>query len=144
MATIRCASINGGSEKARYGDMVQFNGPDGRLITGAVTDIHRSHGTTYLELDDTYQVEAWHARAAQPVARIKPGSHVTLRADVVSADGQTLLAGTTLEILSWRAGHVMVVDKNNEFFSVHMVSLVLAAWPTVPDIRLIRWERSRP
>lgn len=139
MQVIRSAKINGGTETAKYRDMVEFNGPDGRLITGAVTSITRAHGVVYIQLDSKWQVESWYVRKAKPAATIRPGVPLTLGQDL-EYEQIRLAAGTVIRPLYWRAGVVTVELADTALVRLPHLTITVAAYPNV-DWRLVRWER---
>lgn len=136
---MRSAKINGGTETAKFGDMVSFNDGEGRQISGAITDIFRAHGNVCLQLDRKWQVEAWYARLAQIAATVKPGSPVTLQRDLVHEQVH-LVAGTVIRPLYWRVGAATVELPNMVVVRLPMLALMQAAFPDA-DVRLVRWER---
>lgn len=141
---IRSARINGGSEIIRRTELVQFNNGEGHLIIGSVTDIHRAHGTIYLQLDGIFQVEAWHARKATPLITVSPGCNLVLRAPL-QVEGGEITAGTVVQITTWRLGKVGVFVANyvpspGLLFSVQQSDLVKALLPG-KDPRLVAWSR---
>lgn len=136
----KSAAINAGSQRAKFGDLVQCNNAEGHLLTGAVTKIHRVAGTIYLQLDGTYEVEAFHARLAPIVATIRPGTTVTLQ-ESLNVGGLIFPAGCTLEVLGWREGIAVVQDSRGLFTQVRVATLLAAAFPRLKDLRQVKWER---